>query len=181
MIALTEFAHAGYAGTSLQRIAELAGLSKSSVLYHFASKEALLEAVIAPAIDRMERIVDSIEGAAFTRDSRDRFVVQFADFLLAHRLEVHMFINQGSSLEDVPVVERANMMVLRLATHFSTETSTTEHSMRFAIALGGAAYTLATQDSIAPASRAPVDEIRAALITIVTELLAPVPVRSSTP
>ena len=41
-IALAEFATAGYAGTSLQRIAELAGLSKSSVLYHYASKEALL-------------------------------------------------------------------------------------------------------------------------------------------
>ena len=41
-IALTEFANAGYAGTSLQRIADVAGVSKSAVLYHYASKEALL-------------------------------------------------------------------------------------------------------------------------------------------
>ena len=39
-IALTEFATAGYAATSLHRIAELAGLSKSSVLYHYESKDA---------------------------------------------------------------------------------------------------------------------------------------------
>ena len=38
-IALTEFATAGYAATSLQRIADLAGTSKASVLYHYASKE----------------------------------------------------------------------------------------------------------------------------------------------
>ena len=49
-IALNEFAAAGYGGTSLQRIAEIAGLSKSSVLYHYGSKEALLEAAIGPAI-----------------------------------------------------------------------------------------------------------------------------------
>ena len=59
-IALNEFAVAGYAGTSLQRIAELAGLSKSSVLYHFDSKEALLEAAIGPMVARIRRLPGGI-------------------------------------------------------------------------------------------------------------------------
>ncbi|MEJ1230351.1 MAG: helix-turn-helix domain-containing protein [Galbitalea sp.] len=111
-IALNEFAVAGYAGTSLQRIAELAGVSKSTVLYHFASKEALLEAAIGPAIDRMDAILGSIEGSLLDEETRRSFIEQFVDFLLQYRLEVHMFINQGPGLEDVPVVDRANALVV---------------------------------------------------------------------
>ena len=47
-VALEEFAAAGYLGTSLQQIADRAGVSKATVLYHFTSKEVLLEAVLSP-------------------------------------------------------------------------------------------------------------------------------------
>ena len=177
-IALNEFAVAGYAGTSLQRIAELAGLSKSSVLYHFSSKEALLEAAVGPAIDRMNAILGSIEGSLLVDDTRRAFIEQFVDFLLTYRREVHLFINQGPGLEDVPVVDRANQLVLKLSTFFSSTVSTVEDHLRFGVALGGAAYVLsANQDD--SLDNLPVDEVRAALITIVSELLAPVSVRSS--
>ncbi len=178
VIALAEFATSGYVGTSIHRIAELAGLSKSSVLYHFASKEALLEAAIGPAIERMGAILDAMATQPLTPASRTVFIVDFVDFLLEHRLEVHMFINQGKSLEDVPVIERANQLVVRLATYFTSTLTTTEDRMRFGIALGGAAYMLVSQASF-ELDAPPQDETRAALITIVTELLAPVTVRST--
>jgi len=177
-IALNEFAAAGYGATSLQRIAEIAGLSKSSVLYHFASKEALLEAAIAPAIDRMDQILDLIEGEPLVGAARRAFIEQFVDFLLQYRLEVHMFINQGPSLEDVPVVDRANALVMRLGTFFSSSVATVEDQLRFGIALGGAAYVLsAPHDKAVP--EPPVDEVRAALVSIVSELLAPVSLRTT--
>lgn len=172
-IALDEFARAGYGATSLQRIAELAGLSKSSVLYHFASKEALLEAAIAPAIDRMIEILEPIEGAGLSEEGRTEFLEEFVDFLLQYRLEVHMFINQGPSLVDVPVVDRANALVMRLAEFFSANSASLEEKMRFGIALGGAAYMLCTVHTL-DIEPAPVDETRAALISIMGELLAPV-------
>jgi len=182
-IALNEFAVAGYAGTSLQRIAEIAGLSKSSVLYHFDSKEALLEAAIGPAIDRMDAILGSIGGSLQDDDTRRAFIEQFVDFLLAHRLEVHMFINQGPGLEDVPVIDRANALVVTLSTYFSSAVSTVEDNLRFGIALGGAAYVLSAPGGEAnhkgSLGSLPVDEVRAALITIVSELLAPISVRST--
>ena len=174
-IALSEFANAGYAGTSLHRVAELAGVSKSSVLYHFASKEALLEAAIGPAITQMGAILETMATQPLTAQSRDEFIVAFVDFLLEHRLEVHMFINQGRSLEDVPVIDRANELIVRLATYFSSSTASTEESMRFGIALGGAAYTLVAGLTFAGDALGPPDEIRMALITVVSELLAPVP------
>lgn len=177
-IALAEFATAGYAGTSLQRIAELAGLSKSSVLYHYASKDALLEAAVQPALERMTGILESMATRPATRSSRDEFIAEFVDFLLEHRLEVHLFINQGRSLVDVPIVDRANELVRRLAEFFASTATTTEHQMRFGVALGGAAYMLVAQQAMGLDS-APLEETRTALVTILRELLAPVPVPAS--
>jgi AcrR family transcriptional regulator len=179
-IALAEFGTAGYAGTSLARIAELAGLSKSSVLYHYASKEALLEAAIGPAIDRMGAILDTTSAQPLTAERRHEFIVGFVDFLLEHRLEVNLFINQGPSLVDVPVVDRANALVMRLAEYFSTAVADTEEQMRFGIALGGAAYMLCTMRSL-DITAPPVEETRDALITIMTELLVPVAPKPATP
>ncbi|MCU1578022.1 MAG: TetR family transcriptional regulator [Rhodoglobus sp.] len=174
-IALAEFAASGYAATSLQRIAELAGLSKSSVLYHYSSKERLLEAAIAPAIDRMEAILTPLEGVGLG-DDRAAFLEGFVDFLLEYRLEVNMFINQGPSLVDVPVIDRANALVYRLAEFFAANSASIEEKMRFGIALGGAAYMLCTVQTL-DIEVGPTDETRAALISIMSELLAPVPSR----
>ena len=172
-IALAEFAAAGYAGTSIHRIADIAGLSKSSVLYHYSSKETLLEAAVAPAIDRMTQILEALEVRTLSAEGRLAFLSEFVDFLLEYRREVHMFINQGPSLVDVPVIDRANDLVVRLAKFFAANTASVEEKMRFGIALGGAAYMLCTQDSLG-FDNTPVDETRAALITILTGLLAPV-------
>lgn len=172
-IALEEFATAGYAGSSLSRIAELAGVSKSSILYHYSSKEALLEAAIGPAIDRMGAILDTTSSQPLTPERRKGFIAGFVDFLLEYRLEVNLFINQGSSLVDVPVVDRANELVRRLAEYFSSAVADTEEQMRFGIALGGAAYMLCTVRRLELAAP-PVEEIRAGLINIMTELLVPV-------
>lgn len=177
-IALEEFATAGYAGTSLHRIADLAGLSKSSVLYHFASKDALLEAAVMPALDRLSHILVTMAARPETKASRKAFIADFVNFLLEHRLEVHLFINQGPSLVDVPVIDKANELVQRLAEYFASTNMSTEHRMRFGIALGGAAFMLVSQQAM-ELEVAPQEETRAALITILTELLSPVPVPTS--
>ncbi len=175
-IALAEFSRAGYSATSLQRIAELAGLSKSSVLYHYASKEALLEAAIGPAIDRLEGLVDGLLERGLEALDRRAFIVDFVDFLLEHRNELHIFINQGRALVDVPVVRRANRLVARLAEFFG-EAASVQDSMRFGMALAGSAYMLTvaeTFDEVA-ATRTVLqpDETRDALVAIMTELLVP--------
>jgi len=177
-IALAEFATAGYLGTSLQRIADLAGLAKSSVLYHYASKETLLEAAVSPAIESMEGILVSFAGGPLTPARRRAFIEEFVDFLLQYRLEVHLFINQGLSIADVPVMGRANELVVRLAGFFSAASSSVEDIMRFGVALGGAAYTLVTRESLGLDDE---DEAqtRAALIAIIAELLAPIEPRSA--
>ncbi|WP_108249904.1 TetR/AcrR family transcriptional regulator [Planctomonas deserti] len=175
-IALRQFASVGFAGTSLQQIADAAGYSKSSVLYHFASKEALLEATLTPAMDTLGEILDRFVARAPSRSSQDAFVVEFIDFLLANRLQVHMFVNQGQSLQGMAVIQRANGLIETLAQSLCGEMRTAEERVRFSVALGGAAYMLSAAEmwSTTPLSD---DETRAALVTVVSELLAPMQLR----
>jgi AcrR family transcriptional regulator len=171
--ATDRFASAGYAGTSLQQIADAAGYSKSSVLYHFASKEAILEAALGPAIDRLEVVLADVADLAGTPAQRTAFVERFIDFLFEYRLEVHTFINQGQSLTDIPVIERANRTVTRLAESVSTDFESVEERVRFGVALGGAAYTLVAGTNFSEGDP-PLPAFRAALVTTVSDLLIPV-------
>lgn len=58
----------GYAATSLGRIAESAGITKAGVLYHFPSKQALVEAahaqVVSTLVDAVASAVDAAGPAA---------------------------------------------------------------------------------------------------------------------
>jgi len=172
-VALHEFATAGYLGTSLQQIADRAGVSKATVLYHFASKEVLLEAVLAPSLDQLDGILGQVSLARLRDggEARIAFIERFVDFLLANRSAAYILLNQATSLVDVPVVERANAQIQLISTYFEENVGSVEEKVRFGIALGGAAYLLAC----APVSFPEPDpsELRAALITVLVVLLAP--------
>jgi TetR/AcrR family transcriptional regulator len=183
LTALEQFASVGFAGASLQHIADVAGYSKSSVLYHFASKEALLEAVLTPAIDRLEEILERFLATEETETTRLRFVDDFIDFILEFRLELHTFINQAQSLTGIAVIDRAGVLIGRLSNAICDHNASTEDQIRFGIALGGAAYALVAGMNFGgtPLERSPSspEEIRRALRVVIVELLAPVSVRSA--
>lgn len=177
-IAAARFARDGFQATSLQQIADEAGYSKSSVLYHFASKEALLDALLEPTIDALAEVIDRADSIRGDEDARGQFVERFIDFLLLHRHEVALFITQGRSLGHLAVVERANELVRALGETAGALDSTLDQ-LRFGVALGGAAYILAASDDWSTNEPLPDDEIRAALVVVVGELLAPLGTRSS--
>ncbi|UOE45449.1 TetR/AcrR family transcriptional regulator [Agromyces larvae] len=174
--ALEQFASAGFAGTSLQQIAAHAGYAKSSVLYHYASKEALLEAAVTPAVDALDELV-----AEFVRDGRSgavrgEFVERFVDFLLGHRLAVHIVVNQAQSLHGLPVIDRANAVIRTLAEAICADDAPLIEQLRFGVALAGAVYTLvagATFLDDDPSFETDPAEVRDALVAVLTELLVP--------
>ena len=74
-LAIDLIAEHGYAGTSLAKIAEAAGLSNAAVLYHFGSKNAVLESAYAKVIsDLAESVSTAMTGAPSARDSIDAYV-----------------------------------------------------------------------------------------------------------
>jgi len=170
-IALAEFANSGYAATSLQRIADLAGTSKASVLYHFASKELLLADIVGPALEDLERLLDSIDSAGGLRHAA--FVESFVDLLLRHRQVVPLVINQGATLDDVPVMHRATEIMRRVAELFRLASGSTMEKLRFGVAFGGVAYTLAAAERLGLSGEIEMDDLRSALLLILHELLVP--------
>ena len=62
--ALVSFGTKGYDATSLDALANGLGITKQSILYHFASKEALLEAVIdRSAVELRDTLEDALADA----------------------------------------------------------------------------------------------------------------------
>jgi AcrR family transcriptional regulator len=171
-VALEQFSEVGYAGASLQHIADLAGYSKSSVLYHYASKEALLERALTPAVERIDTLLGNSVNRIASPELREAFVEEFIDFLLEYRLQAHLIINQGQSLAGLPIVDRARDSITRLSETFMTELPSTHQRIRLGVALGGAAYVLAAVP-LGIDETEPMDEIRDALIAIVSELVTP--------
>ena len=171
--ALEQFATVGFAASSLQQIADHAGYSKSSVLYHYASKEALLEAAIEPAISEFEAALDDfIAGRGNER--RGLLVDRIIDLLLANRQAVHVFIIQGPSLSHLPIIARANAAVRRLAEAIGEARESVTDQVRFGVALGGAAFLLTAGRSFVDDDQLPDDdEMQAALRAVLAELLVP--------
>lgn len=61
--ALRHFAEHGYAGTSIRDIAEELGLTKAAVHYHFAAKEQILAALLAPLLARFAAVTEQQAAA----------------------------------------------------------------------------------------------------------------------
>jgi len=63
-IAIDCFGRYGYQGTSVDRIAKAAGVTKGALYYHFRDKEALLAAAVANRVAAFEqRVQQAVEGA----------------------------------------------------------------------------------------------------------------------
>ena len=170
-VALRHFAAHGFEGASLQRIAAEAGVSKSSVLYHFESKEALLEAALRPAIDDLDLLLDRLglpaEGDA---GSQKAFLEGFVDFLLARRLEIATIINHGQALSGVPVIDDADARVRTLSDRLHRGVRPELERLRFGVALAGAAFVLVASDRWTD-EVASDEELRPLLVAVLTDLV----------
>ena len=168
-VALEQFAAKGFEGASLQRIAEQAGVSKSSVLYHYASKEALLDAALRPTIDDLRALVAQI-GDLAAPPAREAFLERFVAFQFQHRLAVVTLVNHGASLRDAPVVAEADGLVRELALVFAPEDGDDLDSVRFGVAMAGATFVLAAADrwSVRTLDE---DEVRRGLVAVLGELV----------
>jgi AcrR family transcriptional regulator len=53
-VAVELFAERGFAGTSVRDISDALGVTKAALYYYFTSKDEILDAIVNPAIDRLE-------------------------------------------------------------------------------------------------------------------------------
>jgi len=96
--AIRQFGREGYHGTSLDAIATAVGVRKQTLLYYFPTKEALLEACLAAAGERLAEVI--AEGLAGKDSTEDRAeAVIHAVFTLAEAWpEFPMFVREAGRL-----------------------------------------------------------------------------------
>lgn len=86
------FARRGVAKTSVQEVADAVGLSKTGLLHHFPSKDALHAAVVAQATSLGQRVLDRVRDLPAGVD-RDRSALEvLVDVALAHPGMVAMLL-----------------------------------------------------------------------------------------
>lgn len=93
------FTQRGYAGTSVRDIAERLGMTKGALYYHFASKDELLYAMVAPLIEAVTNFMGTFRDAGTVSAE---LVRELVDMLDAHAPLVR-------SLSSDPAVTRAKL------------------------------------------------------------------------
>ncbi|WP_026341518.1 TetR/AcrR family transcriptional regulator [Actinomadura atramentaria] len=83
--ALELFARHGVHGTSLQMIADEIGVTKAAVYHQFRSKDDIVRAVIAPALDRLAEVTAAAERRRGRAARAEVVLAGIVDLVVEHR------------------------------------------------------------------------------------------------
>ena len=75
----------GFAGTSLQMIADELGFTKAAIYYHFRTREQLLIALMEPLLHQIRHVVETAETQPTARTQMDAMVRGFAAVVAKNR------------------------------------------------------------------------------------------------
>ncbi|MBB2992100.1 AcrR family transcriptional regulator [Mycolicibacterium iranicum] len=75
----------GFAGTSLQMIADQLGFSKAAIYYHFRTRDQLLIAIMEPWLRQIRTIVEAAEQRRTPRGQIDEMVQGYAGVVARNR------------------------------------------------------------------------------------------------
>lgn len=79
------FAAKGFEQTSLREVADVVGITKASLYYHYASKLDLLLAIIDPIIDHMRDIVEDIDAVPYDDEGIRAVLRTYLRGMIRHR------------------------------------------------------------------------------------------------
>jgi AcrR family transcriptional regulator len=153
------FARYGFQETSVQRIADAVGYSKTGLLHRFPTKDALQDAVIERWAEKVRAIAESVRDLP-AGPARDRAVITaVADLALRGPGLVSLLLGALSSFEVGERAARLTTVTEGLFDAFAAvKGADRERGVRIGAALGAlAVMSLATRD-------APSDEVRTHLI-----------------
>jgi AcrR family transcriptional regulator len=89
------FAAQGVGGTSIQEVADAVGIRKPSLLYHFASKDALQEAVLDQLLSRWNETLPALLRAASREDRLDAILDETFAFFVAEPDRARLLLREA--------------------------------------------------------------------------------------
>jgi AcrR family transcriptional regulator len=105
-VALELFSEHGFAGTSLQDIADRLGVTKAAVYYHFRSKDDLLLALVEPAIDELVAIAAEPHSDLRGQRGPGLRVARYVDYLLRHRRVAAYLTRDATAMSHPMLIEK---------------------------------------------------------------------------
>jgi AcrR family transcriptional regulator len=130
--AITAFSHGGYAGTTTDQVARLAGVSQPYVIRIFRTKQELFLAAVQHASDRIEATFRTAAAVEPTLTSLGRAY----DELLADRELITLLLHGFSASADPAIGEPVRACFGRIYETVRTLTGATAEEARDFIAMG---------------------------------------------
>ncbi|WP_395311047.1 helix-turn-helix domain-containing protein [Mycobacterium sp. AMU20-3851] len=93
------FGEHGYAGTSLQMIADRLGFRKGAIYHHFRARDEILQALIGPVLDTLADIVTDAEAQPSVAARAERMITGYAALAADNRATVSMLRGDPAVLE----------------------------------------------------------------------------------
>jgi AcrR family transcriptional regulator len=84
-VAMALISQHGFAGTSLQMIADEFGFTKAAIYYHFRTRDQLLIALMEPLAHEIRQVVETAESQRTPRTQMDAMVCGFAGVVARNR------------------------------------------------------------------------------------------------
>src|SRR5215217_256120 len=84
-VAVALISQHGYAGTSLQMIADELGFTKAAIYYHFKTRDQLLIALMEPLLYQIRQVVETAEDQRTPRTRMGAMVRGFAGVVAKNR------------------------------------------------------------------------------------------------
>jgi AcrR family transcriptional regulator len=100
------FAERGFSAVSVQDIADAAGTHKTTVLYHFATKDALREEVLDEALGRIADVMREFLAGDFRRDRVAYLLDQQQSFFAEHPQYARLLQRELLEREPQPYIQR---------------------------------------------------------------------------
>lgn len=104
-MALTSFRTHGYATSTLRDIADACRIHRATLYYHFPAKRDLLEALAAPAMDAVDRLLAATPEHC-SQEQQAGLLARQVDVMLAHAPVVGWLLNDPGVRADAAVWHR---------------------------------------------------------------------------
>ncbi|WP_164860601.1 TetR/AcrR family transcriptional regulator [Rhodococcus sp. X156] len=152
----------GYEATTLQEIAASVGYSKSALLYHFASKEALVAQALLEPLQRMQEYL-----AVAAHTDRAQQASDLVRLIVSHRYEVFLMLRHGERLHQLEPALRLDEYTDRVRALFCGPGAGLAEEVAVRVAITGVAETAMVLLDV------PDEELGPALLAAALPVLAP--------